>query len=1246
MTWVPLHCHSQYSILDASASIPDIIQKCKASSIQACALTDHGNMYGVVEFYKEAKKHNIKPLLGCELYLAPESRHTKKRIPGLPKAYHQTLIAKNEEGYSNLIYLSSMGFSEGFYYVPRADKELLEKHSKGLICLSGCLSSLLSKAIGNNEEEKIEPLIEWYLKLFGEDFYIELQRQKMTSQMMAEDGMEEESWLIQKHDEMIALQNRVNNRLIEISNKHSIPLVATNDSHYINRSDWKAHEILLNVQSGETCEIWEKDHNGNLLFRRPNPKRRVYPSHCCHYATPEEMAERFQDLPEAISNTLDVANKCNVEIDFKTKHYPVFVPPSLQNQHYTQEERQDQTAQYLRKLCLDGIPKRYSQDRLDVLAEKFKTDTPLDLVHKRLDHELEIIITKGMCDYLLIVWDFIHWAKGQNIPVGPGRGSGAGSIILYLIGITDIEPLRFDLFFERFINPERLSYPDIDVDICMDRRSEVIQYTIEHYGNRNVCQIITFGKMKAKMSVKDVGRVLNIPLSKVNQIAKLIPDDLNITLEKALEVDIDLKNSYENDEDCQRIINIGLKLEGSIRSTGIHAAGVIISGDALTNFIPTCVAKDSSMPVSQFSMKPVEAVGMLKMDFLGLKTLTSIQTCCNLIYERYGKRIPWDDLPLNDKKTFELLNKGKTLGVFQMESGGFQDLARQLHLDRFEEIIAVLALYRPGPMDMIPSFINRKHGREAIEYDHEWLEDILNETYGIMVYQEQVMQIAQKLAGYMLGEGDVLRRAMGKKDAEEMARQRKKFLAGAIEKGISEEVASTIFDKMEKFASYGFNKSHATAYGYVTYVTAYLKANYPDDWMAALMTCDKDDNTKVTKLINETKNMGIAILPPDVNISLSTFLANDQGIRFALSAIKGVGEGVVAHIVEERKNNGPYKNFHDFIKRINTKKVGKKMIENLIDAGCFDWTKWSRDCLIQQLPLVFDHVAKEQKEEASGVMTFFSQLHDNEENLFKPTNTNLSLRTSTQLLLREKELLGFFVTGHPMETYKNQLQQLGCVSFADSAQASPPSVFRTAFFVESIQVRFSARTQKKFAIMTISDGTDKIELMIWSDLLEKKKMVLEENRLLLGVLVRDEREGQTRYSCRWVDDLTTLNEATIQECDLVFDQSKNYIKQAAERTNRPKKNQPEKKVEKKQEEKITAYTLEYDLTKLSLSQILKIKALLQANSGKSPLDFAFYHESKQLAQLHLGPQFQIHWNEDLNSEMKKINPHFKLEKKC
>lgn len=1219
--WIPLHVHSQYSILDASAPIPDIAKKASDFGMPAVALTDHGNLYGAVEFYKACKEVKVKPIIGCEFYVAPDSRFDKKKEYGVRTSFHLTLLAKNREGYQNLCKLSSIGYLEGFYYYPRIDCEILAKHSAGLICLSGCLSSRTSHEIISGTRESLLNQIQWYQNLFGEDYYLEVMRHEMSERDLQNDGIFQEVWLYQQYQDYISKQQKINQTLIELSQELSIPLVATNDSHYIDREDWRAHEILLNIQSGEPCEIWEKDSQGNPKFRTPNPKRRTYSSHEFYFKSPEQMAALFHDVPQAISNTLLVAEKCHMEMDFKTKHYPVYLPPSLLGKEYTKEEQAKSVEEYLWELCEDGIEKRYTPERLAKVQEVYPGKDPMQVVRDRLNYEMSIIVPKEMADYLLIVWDFINWAKRQGIPVGPGRGSGAGSIVLYLIGVTDIEPLRFHLFFERFINPERISYPDIDVDICMDKRGEVINYTLEKYGKDNVAQIITFGTMKAKMAIKDVGRVLSVPLAKVNTIAKLVPEDLNITIEKALEKDFDLRQMCETDEETRRVIEVGRRLEGSIRNTGIHAAGIIISGQPLMNLIPICLAKDTEMPATQYSMKPVEMVGMLKVDFLGLKTLTAIQLCVQAIKQNTEREIDWVNLPLDDAPTFKLLNQGKTLGIFQLESEGMQDLARNLHLDRFEEIIAVGALYRPGPMDMIPSFINRKHGREPIENDHPWLKEILAETYGIMVYQEQVMQIASKLANFSLGEGDVLRRAMGKKDMDQMAKQREKFRLGALENQIDETTSMRIFDKMEKFAAYGFNKSHAAAYGFLSYVTAFMKANYPKEWMAALMTCDIADLTKVAKFIRECQTMNIAILPPDINRAAKTFVATEEGIRFAITGIKGLGSGVVEAIIQERNKNGPFRSLFDFFKRIDAKKVGKKVAETLVEAGCFDFTKWSRDALRESIDAMFETATRQQKEAAQGVMSLFSRLETTPDGEFTNPPKIRNPTSKLQLLYKEKELLGFYLTGHPMDAFKHIMDRLSCVSLSQIDMMPNDAIFRAAFIIESVQVRISAKNQRKFAILIISDGMERYELPIWPDLYEEKYFLLQENQLLYAVLQLEKNQESKRLSCRWFDDLARADEPMIEACDRAYDKAKHFASKSFPKKEGAKKvtNEPTAKAPPSVPTSVTIKVK----TEARLSHVLQIKQLLNEHRGSASVTIEFLDSQQHVATIYVDPKFGV-----------------------
>lgn len=1192
--FVHLHVHSQFSILDSTISISALIKNAVKQEFSSIALTDFGNLYGAVDFYKEAKSAKIKPIIGLEVMIASGSRLDKKKQYGVPVGYPITLLAKNIQGYQNLCKLSSIAFIDGFYYTPRIDSEILEKYSSGLICLSGSHQSKISTLISNGQIEQAKEEINFFQKLFGDDFYLEIQRHKMTEESLNDCGIKKEVWLYQEYQSLIAKQEKIIQEFKKLSQELNIAIVATNDVHYLSQDQWRAHQILMNVQSGEACEIYEFDSLGNRKGKILNPKREAFPS--CEYflKSKQEMIDLFKDCPEAITNTKIIADKIQLDLDFKNRYYPVFVPPELENLEYTAEERQKKAEQFLHDLCEQSIPKRYSKEKLDKVQEQYPGQDPLEVVCKRLKYELDIIISKGMCDYILIVYDFINWAKNQKIPVGPGRGSGAGSIILYLIGITDIEPLRFNLFFERFINPERISYPDVDVDICMDRRQEVIDYTIRKYGRDKVAQIITFGTMKAKMAIKDVGRVLSVPIAKVNEIAKAVPDDLSITLEKALEIDPDFKQFYETDEEAKQIIDIAIQVEGSVRNTGIHAAGIIISGESLMERIPVCISKDSDMLVTQYSMKPVEMVGMLKIDFLGLKTLTSIQRTVDSINQFREEKLDWINLELDNQKAFELLNQGKTSGVFQLESSGMQELAKQLHIDKFEEIIAVGALYRPGPMEMIPSFISRKHGREEIENDHPLMKDILKETYGIIVYQEQVMQIAQVLAGYSLGEGDVLRRAMGKKDKAEMTRQGEKFCQGAKERGIDEVKAMAIFEKVEKFASYGFNKSHAAAYGFLSYVTAYLKANYPGEWMAALMTCDMVDITKVAKHIRECEALDIKILSPDVNESKGEFVATAQGIRFALSAIKGVGEAVVESIIAERLANGVFAHLSDFIKRIDSKKVGKKVIQSLIDAGCFDFSKKTRASLHLLLDSSFDGIAKQQKEKQKGILDLFDQDDNFIEEIEEQEVEEIP---KLDRLRKEKELLGFYLTGHPLKEFAEIIEK-NLFTLIQDVQEGTVEAIKCACIVESVEIKLSAKSNKKFAIMHISDGNERVEILLWSDLLNEFHHLVVENKLLAAVLVVDKRESPIKVQCRFLADLAQMNETEENQVDEAL---KKAIQLVSLDQSRSKSKKNLAKTEAPAVKKIETLHFVAHADRMRLSHVIELKKLFDRFPGSQKL---------------------------------------------
>ncbi len=1206
--FVPLHLHSHYSILRSMVSIERLIEKAQKLELSALALTDEGNLYGAIEFYKACRSAQIKPIIGCELYLSPGSRWEKKKIPGERAAYSLIMLAKNRIGYRNLCKLSSYGYLDGFYYLPRIDKELLQKYSEGLICLSGSMNGRLAHLILKGEEDPLLEEVEWLKELFNHDLYFELQNHQMLQKHLRLDRIEEEDWLLQGYLKYIRNQEMVTQKLKALGVQYRIRSVATNEVHYLEREEWKAHEILLNIQTGEPRYIWERDSQGQPKVKLLNPKRELFFTHELYLKTPYEMEQLFQDLPDALQATVDIASMIDLDFDFKVRHYPLFTPP----EGFVKE-------QYLRHLCEQAIPLRYTKERLAPIQEKYPDHEAIHLVRERLAYELDIIISKGMCDYILIVHDFISWAKGEKIAVGPGRGSGTSSIVLFLIGITDIEPLRFNLVFERFINPERPSYPDIDVDICMDRRSEVIDYTMRKYGRDKVAQIITFGTMKAKMVIRDVGRILNIPLEKVNKIVQWVPEELGITLDKALETDPDLKNSYEIDEEVKDIINIGRELEGVIRNTGIHAAGIVIADNILLDCIPVCYAKGEEYLTTQFSMKAVEAVGMLKIDFLGLKTLTSIQKTVEAIEKRYGKSINWVDLPLEDKATFELINRGKLNGIFQLESAGMKDLVRQLHIDKFEEIIAAVALYRPGPMEMIPSFIQRKHGNESLEIDHPYMREVLLETYGIMVYQEQVIHIARLLAGYSLGEGDILRRAMGKKDREEMMRQREKFQKGAIEKGIDPIVAVKIFDKIEKFASYGFPKSHAAAYGYLAYATAFFKANYPGEWIAASMTCDRDDNAKVAKLIHEARTMDILIIPPDVNESGETFIATSKGIRFAISGIKGIGEAAVDAIVQERRRGGVFKSLFEFCFRIDKKKVGKKAVESLIEAGSFDFIGATRQQLIASLDQIYRSALQKEKEKSRGVVDFFEdQTNDQYTNYVFEQGAEIN---RAELLKREKELLGFYLTAHPLDDCKDIIKKLSSISLDQLDREEDGTIVRVAFIVDEVQTKISVKHQRKFAMVKISDGVHSFNLSVWSDLFEQSHLLLVTGKLLLGIIQVDRKQGELRLRSHWLADLNSVDHKEVEKKSLEIEKRELFFLQ------KDKKKSPK-------EEKMVF--LQLDIGKISLTEILQIKELFRSSPGSTPIEIEFSEMGRLWGSLFISEKWGISLSPQLEEAIKKI----------
>lgn len=1187
MSWIPLNLHSQYSVLQATSSIAGLVQRGQELNFPALALTDSGNLHGAVEFTKTCQAAGIKPLIGIEVFEAPGSRTVKIKDPHIPAYFPLTLIAKDECGYRNLCKLSSQSYFDGFYYVPRIDRELLRECAKGLIALAGAPRGKLSYLLGKGDVAAANAELKEVSTLFGSDLYLQLQNYEMNEENLQRDQIVEESWLLQRYRDDLAHQIALNQFLHQRGSALNIPLLAAQQCYYLRREDWYAHQVLLNVCSGEPVRIWQRDTQGRPSFKARNPKRQVLSSHEYYFKSADQMSALFSKSPHALQTPWEIAQKCELQLDFKTKHYPVFTPRLTGP--FTAKGAKN-SAEILHQLAIAEIDSRYGNAQLAAIQKLYPERDPQEVIRQRLESEFTVIAAKEMADYLLIVGDFIRWAKDQKIPVGPGRGSGAGSILCYLIGITDIEPLRFQLFFERFINPERPSYPDIDVDICMVRRNEVISYMLERYGSTCVAHIITFGKMKAKLAIKDVGRVLSVPLHKVNALAKLIPDDPAMTLMDAQEGDEQLRLIRQEDEEIGELLALAQTVEGSIRNTGVHAAGVIIGSHPLVDFIPLCVAKDSTMPVAQYSMKPLEELGMLKIDFLGLKTLTCIQEAINAIERSRGLKLDWVNLPLDDLDTFAMLNRGKTQGVFQLESSGMQDLARNLHLDRFEEIIAVLSLYRPGPMEMIPSFINRKHGKEPIDLDHPLMGEILSETYGIMVYQEQVMQIAQQLAGYTLAEGDVLRRAMGKKNREEMAGQRKKFLQGAAQRKISRKTAEVIFGKIEKFAQYGFNKSHAAAYGYLTYVTAYLKTHHPAEWMAALMTHDNKDTERVADCIAESRRLNLGILPPDVNESGTTFRATTNAIRFALTAVKGMGEGAVEAILKERERSGNFADLIDFIRRIDAKKMGKRGVELLVDVGAFDYTGKRRDALRLAIEPLWEQVQKQRREKQKGVISLFATEEKETVQSLIPEEVPNPL-PFIELLRRERELLGFYLTGNPLDLYEDARSKLNALPFKRVLEEGCPAGLVTAFIVEEVVLKISQKTQQKFAILTVSDGMRRMELPLWSDMYKAHAAKLQPNAPLGAVLSVDQREG-LRLTCSYLCDLTKLSQTQIDEAQAALARALTSERRGAKA----------RSAQAPQKASIPAVRILLDLPKMRLSDLKKLKERVRRNAGPHPLE--------------------------------------------
>ncbi len=1034
--FVHLHLHTQFSLLDGAIRLEPLFKKGEEFKMPAIAMTDHGNMFGAVDFYVQAKKHGIKPIIGCEVYIAPKSRFEKNMLAGNSSAaFHLILLARNSTGYKNLTKLVTKAFFEGFYYKPRIDKELLSQYSDGLIALSSCLNGEISKLILSEKMEEALKTASFYKEVMGKDnYYLEIQ----------DHGIEE--------------QKAVAKGLVRIGKKLSIPLVATNDCHYLEQKDSPAHEILLCIQTGKT------------LF---DEKRMKFSSDQFYFKSPDEMKVLFSELPEAISNTIKIAERCNFEMYFDKIHLP----------HY--EVPQDETlSSFLHELVLHGLETRNQKNQLLLLRDKKGPERKMDIsaYKKRLEEELQIIAKMKFSGYFLIVWDFIVFAKKNNIPVGPGRGSAAGSLVAYCLGITDIDPMEYGLLFERFLNPERINMPDIDIDFCMNKRDQVIDYVTGKYGKDNVSQIITFGSMNAKGVVRDVGRVFNMPYSEVDKIAKLIPNRINITLKEAIQEEPKLKELEEKNDQVKKMLDIALTLEGLPRHASTHAAGVVISPKPLTEFLPLYKgAKDEV--VTQLAMGNIEKLGLLKMDFLGLKTLTVIDMTLKKIKQITGKGIDLSSISLNDKKVYNLLCNAKTLGIFQLESRGMRDLLRKMKPNSFEDIIALLALYRPGPLNsgMVDDYIKRKHGTMPEKYELPQLKNILHETHGVILYQEQVMKLASVLSGFSLGSADFLRRAMGKKKPEVMNELREKFVSGAIKNKIPGGKAEKIFDLMEHFAGYGFNKSHSAAYALIAYHTAYLKTYSPVEYMASLITCDMGNTDKVILYINECRDMGIQILPPDVNESFKDFTVIQKSIRFGLAAVKNVGQSAIEAILEARKENGPFSSFHEFCQKVDQRIVNKRVLESLIKCGVFDSTGGKRWALMESLPEAMESAQRLQKDRESGQKGLFGfdELY-NASSKVDGKKAEISPWKENEVLAYEKETLGFYITGHPLAKHKKLLERFTNCSSQNIAEIKNGQQIS----IGGIAAKVRPQTTKKgkvMAYLTLEDLTGLVEIILFPD---------------------------------------------------------------------------------------------------------------------------------------------------------------------
>nr|WP_302665948.1 DNA polymerase III subunit alpha [uncultured Agathobaculum sp.] len=1052
-----LHVHSEYSLLDGACRIEGLVDRVAALGQTACALTDHGVMYGVIDFYRACKAKGIHPVIGCEVYLAPHSRFDRSYVNGEWHS-HLILLCENMTGYRNLIHMVSLGFAEGFYMKPRIDMDLLRQHSEGLICLSACLAGVIPRALAEGDMDGAYELCEQFLEIFDRDhFYLEVQ------------------------DHGIAVQKKVNEGLFQLAEELNIGLVATNDAHYLTKKDARIQDVLMSIQMGKTVD---------------DPTRMKFETEEFYIKDADEMAALFPNHPEALANTVKIAERCQVEFEFGKYHLPEFDVP----EGYT-------ALQYLQKLCDEGFAVRYPKDDGTVRA--------------RLQYEIDMIIKMGFVDYFLIVSDFIGYAKRQGIPVGPGRGSAAGSIVSYCLGITDLDPIHYSLYFERFLNPERVSMPDIDVDFCYVRRPEVIEYVTNKYGKDRVAQIVTFGTMAARGAIRDVGRALNIPYNEVDVVAKQVPNELHITIEKALSVNPELKKMYDEKPQVRELIDTARALEGMPRHASTHAAGVVITKDPVDTYVP--LARNDEQMVTQFTMTTLEELGLLKMDFLGLRNLTVIADAEKMIRRREPD-FSIEKVDMNDKATYEMLGRGSTMGVFQLESAGITNVVTGLQPQSIEDITAVVALYRPGPMQSIPRYIECRHHPEKVTYKHPLLEPILGVTYGCMIYQEQVMQVFQSLAGYSLGKADMVRRAMSKKKMKELEKERVNFIHGnaelgidgAVKRGVPESVAASLFDEIMDFANYAFNKAHAVCYAVVSFRTAYLKCHYPREYMAALLTSVLDSSDKISEYIQAAREMGISVQPPDVNESFDGFSVSGRDIRFGLAAVKGVGRSFMKQLVAEREAGGLFASFQEFCERMYDRELNRRALESLIKAGAFDSMGYRRSQLIQIAGAVVDAIAQSRKKNIEGQMDLFGMGNDavQDTQIALPDIPEVSKR---ELLAMEKETTGLYLSGHPMDEYRDLARQAQAASVRQiiddlSGESTQPQykdgmTVHLACVITAVRLK-STKNGSMMAYVTVEDESAAIELVVFPRSLQQCGAYLTEDSAVLLTGKIDAREDE------------------------------------------------------------------------------------------------------------------------------------------